>query len=111
MINNNYQIARKIGVPVVVLPVNAVWMLTSGAVLSIVKAISEDCSVTKYGKSFSFQKSTEAPKPGHVSNHRDSLALILIFGPKFLTNRFLPKSWIRVGQANSRFQIPHGING
>ena len=136
-------------------PDNPVWMLTSVAVLSVVKAIFGDCSVTKYGqigweyhdkyrvhvkhgdavvlvtpahnwvyvcnaeaseagfgKSCSFQKSTEAPKPGHMFNYRDSLALILeniflilIFGPKFLTNRFLPKSWIRVGQATVDFKF------
>ena len=45
-------------------------------------------------------------------NYRDSLALILeniflilIFGPKFLTNRFLPKSWTRVGQATVDFKF------
>ena len=49
----NYRIARNIGIPVIVLPAspdNPVWMLTSGAVLSIVKAIFGDCSVTKYGR-------------------------------------------------------------
>lgn len=49
----NYRIARKIGIPVIVLPAspdNPVWMLTSSAVLSVVKAIFGDCSVTKYGQ-------------------------------------------------------------
>ena len=49
----NYRIARKIGIPVIVLPAspdNPVWMLTSVAVLSVVKAIFGDCSVTKYGQ-------------------------------------------------------------
>jgi cytochrome P450 len=65
-----------------------------------------------FGKSYSFHKSTGPPKPGHVFNYRDSLALILeniflilIFGPKFLTNRFLPKSWTRIGQATADFKF------
>jgi cytochrome P450 len=51
-----------------------------------------------------------------VFNYRDSLALILeniflilIFGPKFLTNRFLPKSWTRIGQATVDFKF-HMVN-
>ena len=49
----NYRIARKIGIPAIVLPAspdNPVWMLTSGFVLAIVKAIFGDCSITKYGQ-------------------------------------------------------------
>ena len=49
----NYRIACTIGVPIIVLPVspdNPVWMLTSGTVLRIVKAIFGDCSVTRYGR-------------------------------------------------------------
>lgn len=48
----NYRIARKIGIPVIVLPAspdNPVWMLTSGAVLRIVKSIFGESSVTRYG--------------------------------------------------------------
>jgi hypothetical protein len=49
----NYRIACKIGIPIIVLPAspdNPIWMFTSGPVLSIVKAIFGDCSVTKYGQ-------------------------------------------------------------
>jgi hypothetical protein len=49
----NYRIACKIGLPIIVLPAspdNPIWMLTSGPVLSVVKAIFGDCSVTKYGQ-------------------------------------------------------------
>lgn len=65
-----------------------------------------------FGKSYSFQKSREPPKPGHVFNYRESLALILensllilILGPKFLTSWFLPRSWIRIGQATVDFKF------
>ena len=65
-----------------------------------------------FGKPYSFHKSAEAPEPGHQFNYRDSLAiilenilLILIFGPAFLKNRFLPESWIRVGQATADFKF------
>ncbi|TVY53796.1 putative cytochrome P450 4d21, partial [Lachnellula suecica] len=64
-----------------------------------------------FGKPYSFQKSGEPPKPGHMFNYRDSLALILensllilIFGPKFLTKKFLPRSWLRIGQATVDFK-------
>ena len=49
----NYKIARKIGFPVVVLPVspdNPVWMLTSGHVLNIVKRVFGDIWLTRYGR-------------------------------------------------------------
>jgi cytochrome P450 len=59
-----------------------------------------------FGKSYSFHKAAEAPKPGHMFNYRDSLSmildhimLILVVGPNFLTSRFLPKQWSRIGQA------------
>ena len=65
-----------------------------------------------FGKSYSFQKSAEPPKPGHLFNYRDSLAvilenslLILILGPKFLTSWFLPASWSRIGQATVDFKF------
>ena len=65
-----------------------------------------------FGKSYSFSKSAEAAKPGHIFNYRDSLALILenilvilIFGPKFLTSKFLPASWTRIGQATVDFKF------
>ena len=45
-------------------------------------------------------------------NYRDSLALILensllilILGPKFLTQKFLPRSWSRIGQATVDFKF------
>lgn len=49
----NYITARRIGIPIIVLPVspdNPVWMLTSSTVLRIVKAVFGDCSVTRYGR-------------------------------------------------------------
>lgn len=49
----NYRIARKIGIPVIVLPAspdNPLWMLTSRYVLSIVKFVFGDCDVTRYGR-------------------------------------------------------------
>jgi cytochrome P450 len=59
-----------------------------------------------FGRRYSFQKSAEPPKPGHVFNYRDSLSLILknsllivILGPKFLSNKFLPQSLARLGRA------------
>ena len=59
-----------------------------------------------FGKFYSFHNSTEPPKPGHMFNYRDSLSLILdnillilIIGPKFLTSRYRPRVWARVGQA------------
>lgn len=59
-----------------------------------------------FGKFYSFHRSTEPPKPGHMFNYRDSLSLILenillilIIGPKFLTSRYRPRVWARVGQA------------
>ena len=65
-----------------------------------------------FGKSYSFQKSAEPPKPGHMFNYRDSLALvlensllILILGPKFLTQKFLPRSWRQIGQATVDFKF------
>ena len=64
-----------------------------------------------FGKSYSFNEAAEPPKPGHMFNYRDSLStildhimLILVFGPKFLTCRFLPKKWSRIGQAISDFK-------
>lgn len=45
-------------------------------------------------------------------NYRDSLALILensllilILGPKFLTQKFLPRSWRKIGQATVDFKF------
>jgi hypothetical protein len=49
----NYRIACKIGLPIIALsasPDNPLWMFTSGPVLSVIKAIFGDCSVTKYGQ-------------------------------------------------------------
>lgn len=49
----NYQIACKIGITVIVLlssPDNPLWMLTGKYVLSIVKAIFGECSLTRYGR-------------------------------------------------------------
>lgn len=65
-----------------------------------------------FSKSYSFHKSAEAAKPGQFFNYRDSLAiileniiLILICGPKFLTYKFLPQSWTRIGQATTDFKF------
>lgn len=65
-----------------------------------------------FGKPYSFQKSAEPPKPGHTFNYRDSLALILensllilILGPKFLTQKLLPRSWRQIGQATIDFKF------
>lgn len=65
-----------------------------------------------FGKLYSFQKSAEPPKPGHLFNYRDSLAmvlenslLILVLGPKFLTSWFLPTSWSRIGQTTVDFKF------
>ncbi|KAF7959216.1 hypothetical protein EAE96_002731 [Botrytis aclada] len=59
-----------------------------------------------FGKPYSFVKAAESPKEGHVFNYRDSLALILenalmilVFGPKFLGRKWLPKRFSRLGQA------------
>ncbi|KAF7909148.1 hypothetical protein EAE99_011518 [Botrytis elliptica] len=59
-----------------------------------------------FGKPYSFTKAAESPKKGHMFNYRDSLALILenalmilVFGPKFLSNKWLPKRFSRLGQA------------
>lgn len=59
-----------------------------------------------FGKFYSFHDSTEPPKAGHKFNYRDSLSiilenilLILVVGPKFLTSRYRPHVWARVGQA------------
>ncbi|TGO25857.1 hypothetical protein BPAE_0071g00280 [Botrytis paeoniae] len=59
-----------------------------------------------FGKPYSFTKAAESPKEGHMFNYRDSLALILenalmilVFGPKFLGRKWLPKRFSRLGQA------------
>ncbi|KAF7906853.1 hypothetical protein EAF00_001131 [Botryotinia globosa] len=59
-----------------------------------------------FGKPYSFTKAAESPKKGHMFNYRDSLALILenalmnlVFGPKLLSNKWLPKRFSRLGQA------------
>lgn len=59
-----------------------------------------------FGKPYSFTKAAESPKEGHMFNYRDSLALILenalmilVFGPKFLSGKWLPKRFSRLGQA------------
>ena len=64
-----------------------------------------------FGQHYSFSKSTEAAKPGHTFNYIASLGLvlenillILIFGPQFLTSKFLPRSWARIGQATVDFK-------
>ena len=64
-----------------------------------------------FGKSYSFQKAAEPPKPGHRFNYRDALAhvldhimLILVVGPDLLTSRFLPKSWSSIGEATLDFK-------
>ena len=64
-----------------------------------------------FGKSYSFQKSGEPPKPGHMFNYRDALAhildhimLILVVGPNLLRNRFLPKRLSSIGQATVDFK-------
>lgn len=64
-----------------------------------------------FGKSYSFLKSAEPPKEGHMFNYRDSLALILenisvilIFESKFLTKTWLPKRMRRIRQATVDFK-------
>ncbi|THV54440.1 hypothetical protein BGAL_0026g00110 [Botrytis galanthina] len=64
-----------------------------------------------FGKSYSFKKAADPPKPGHMFNYRDSLALILenallilVFGPKFLTRKWLPKRLSRLGRATLDFK-------
>ena len=64
-----------------------------------------------FGKFYTFQKAAELPRPGHTFNYKDSLALvldhimlILVLGPKVLTNRFLPEKWTRVGLAMQDFK-------
>ena len=64
-----------------------------------------------FKKSYSFQKSSEAPKPGHKFNYRDALAhildhimLILVLGPDLLRNRFLPPHLSSIGQATVDFK-------
>ena len=64
-----------------------------------------------FGKSYSFQKSGEPPKPGHIFNYRDALAhildhimLIFVVGPNVLRNRFLPKRLSSIGQATVDFK-------
>lgn len=68
-------------------------------------------SCAGFGKSYSFQKSSEPPKPGHMFNYRDALAhvldhimLILVFGPNLLRNRLLPKRLSSIGQATVDFK-------
>ena len=63
------------------------------------------------GKSYGLKKAAEPPKEGHTFNYRDSLALvlehillILVVGPKFLTHKFIPKKWGRIGQATIDFR-------
>lgn len=65
-----------------------------------------------FGKSYSFQRSTEQPKPGHTFNYRDSLSivlenclLILVLGPKLLSKLPWPPKWKRIGQATSDFKF------
>jgi len=64
-----------------------------------------------FGKSYSFRKSAEAPKLGHMFNYKDSLAKILdhilllfVVGPKLLSARWLPKSISCIGQATIDFR-------
>ncbi|KAI9650534.1 hypothetical protein NHQ30_000550 [Ciborinia camelliae] len=64
-----------------------------------------------FGKSYSFKRSTEQPKPGHTYNYRDSLAivlenclLILVLGPKLLSKIPWPPKWKRTGQATVDFK-------
>lgn len=64
-----------------------------------------------FGKAYSFHEAGEPPQPGHMYNYRDSLSMILdnimiilVFGPNFLTSRFLPSSWSRIGQAMVDFR-------
>lgn len=64
-----------------------------------------------FGKSYSFQKSGEPPKPGHMFNYRDALAhildhiiIILVVGPNLLRNRFMPKRLSSIGQATVDFK-------
>ncbi|KAM0310229.1 hypothetical protein ACHAO8_008329 [Botrytis cinerea] len=64
-----------------------------------------------FGKSYSFEKSIELPKPGRTYNYRDSLAivlenclLILVLGPKLLSKMPWPPKWKRTGQATVDFK-------
>ncbi|KAL6719196.1 hypothetical protein ACLMJK_003433 [Lecanora helva] len=68
-------------------------------------------SCAGFGKSYSFQKAGEPPKPGHLFNYRDALAhvldhimLILVVGPRLLTSRYLPKHLQSIGQATLDFK-------
>lgn len=72
-------------------------------------------SATGFGKSYSFDRSTDAAlSEGGSLTYKDSLSLILenailimLLGPKFLTGslqRFLPKQWRLVGEATSTFK-------
>ncbi|QSZ36703.1 hypothetical protein DSL72_006586 [Monilinia vaccinii-corymbosi] len=65
-----------------------------------------------FGKSYSFKRSTEKPKPGRTYNYRDSLAivlenclLILVLGPKLLSKIPWPPRWRRTGQATMDFKF------
>ena len=64
-----------------------------------------------FGRSYSFQKSGEPPKPGHMFNYKDALAhildhimLILLVGPNLLRKGFLPKRLSSIGQATVDFK-------
>lgn len=64
-----------------------------------------------FGKSYSFKKAAESPKAGHEFNYRgalehilDHIMLLLIFGPTFLSKRFLPRKMRSVGQAATDFK-------
>ena len=59
-----------------------------------------------YGKSYPFKGSNDDDADPQLSKYRDSLSLIIdhtllimIFGPKLLTTRWMPKAWTRIGQA------------
>lgn len=65
-----------------------------------------------FGKSYSFQKGAEPPKPGHEFNYKDSLCLILenallilVFGPEMLKKNWMPKMLRRLGQATVDFKF------
>ena len=76
-------------------------------------------SATGFGKSYSYDPTTdETPKDGSLT-YKESLSLILenailvmLLGPKFLTGklrRYLPKHWALVGEATNTFKA-HIIN-
>ncbi|KAF5877890.1 putative cytochrome p450 monooxygenase protein [Botrytis fragariae] len=81
-------------------------LIQATEVLEYWKSLPTPIRRAGFGKPYSFTKAAESPKEGQMFNYRDSLALILenalmilLFGPKFLGNKWLPKRFSRLGQA------------